>query len=146
MSGAVAPVVRLAGVSERPLHVQQVLAAVADPGCGGVAAFLGVVRDEAEGRGVVELGYTAHPAAEAVLRAVAERVAVAHPAVRALAVLHRVGDLGVGEPAVVAAAAAPHRRDAFAACEELVDLLKREVPLWKHQRFADGTAEWVGAF
>ena len=63
----------------------------------------------------------------------------------ALAVVHRTGDLELGDIAVVAAAAAPHRPEAFTACRRLIDDLKREVPIWKHQVFADGSAEWVGA-
>nr|WP_267887424.1 molybdenum cofactor biosynthesis protein MoaE [Streptomyces viridochromogenes] len=67
-----------------------------------------------------------------------------HP-VRALAAVHRVGELTVGDMAVVVAVACPHRGDAFAACRQLIDDLKREAPIWKHQKFSDGTEEWVGA-
>jgi molybdopterin synthase catalytic subunit len=62
-----------------------------------------------------------------------------------LAAVHRVGDLVVGDLAVVVAAGAAHRAEAFAAARQLIDDLKAEVPIWKHQRFADGTQEWVGA-
>lgn len=65
--------------------------------------------------------------------------------VRAIAAVHRIGDLAVGDLAVVVAAAAPHRHTAFAACRQLIDDLKREVPVWKHQRFTDGGQEWVGS-
>ncbi|HLZ38022.1 MAG TPA: molybdenum cofactor biosynthesis protein MoaE [Mycobacteriales bacterium] len=136
--------VRLLGIRETPLSVDELLAAVVDPGAGGVCVFVGRVRDEDHARRVSALGYTAHPSAEAELRRVTERVAAEFP-VRALAALHRVGTLSVGDLAVVVAVACAHRAEAFAACRRLIDDLKAEVPLWKHQRFADGTEEWVGA-
>jgi molybdopterin synthase catalytic subunit len=136
--------VRLLAIREAPLSVDELLGAVVEPGAGGVCVFVGRVRDEDHARRVSALGYTAHPTAEAELRRVAERVAAEFP-VRALAAVHRVGTLSVGEPSVVAAVACAHRADAFAACRRLIDDLKAEVPLWKHQRFADGAEEWVGA-
>jgi molybdopterin synthase catalytic subunit len=69
---------------------------------------------------------------------------VAEYDVRAIAAVHRVGDLAVGDLAVVVAAACPHRDEAFTACRTLIDDLKAEVPIWKHQVFADGGDEWVG--
>jgi molybdopterin synthase catalytic subunit len=78
------------------------------------------------------------------MRRVAEKVVADHP-VRALAAVHRVGDLKVGDLAVVVGVSCPHRAEAFAACRKLIDDLKHEVPIWKHQRFSDGTEEWVGA-
>ncbi|HSK27029.1 MAG TPA: molybdenum cofactor biosynthesis protein MoaE [Jiangellales bacterium] len=138
------PVVRLLEVRAEPLSVDEVLAAVADPAGGGTCVFVGTVRDQDGGRAVAGLGYTAHPSVADTLRRVAEAVAAAHD-VRALAAVHRVGDLAVGDLAVVVAASAPHRDTAFAACRMLIDDLKREVPVWKHQRFADGGQEWVGS-
>lgn len=138
------PVVRLIGIRADPLSVDEVLGAVADPGAGGTCVFVGTVREEDGGRSVSELGYTAHPSVEDTLRRVAVAVAAQHQ-VRALAAVHRVGDLAVGDAAVVVAAAAPHRGTAFAACRQLIDDLKREVPVWKHQRFTDGGQEWVGS-
>jgi molybdopterin synthase catalytic subunit len=138
------PVRVLLGIRDTPLSVDEALAAVRDPGAGGVAVFVGLVRDEDAGRRVEALGYTAHPGAAAELRRVTEKVAADFP-VRALAAVHRVGDLHVGDLAVVVAVACPHRAEAFAACRRLIDDLKGEVPIWKHQRFADGTEEWVGA-
>jgi molybdopterin synthase catalytic subunit len=135
---------RLLALRETPLSVDEVLAAVTDPGVGGTALFVGTVRDDDEGRGVDALGYSAHPTAERVFREVAERVSASHPGV-ILAAVHRVGDLEVGDLAVVVAAASTHRADAFAAARQLIDELKHEVPIWKHQKFADGSEEWVGA-
>ena len=139
-----ADAVRLLAVRETPLSVEEVLAAVADPRAGGTALFVGTVREQDGGRAVSELGYSAHPAVEAMMRAVAERVVLAHGAT-ALAAVHRVGDLVIGDVAVVVAVSCPHRAEAFAACRQLIDDLKAEVPIWKHQVFADGEQEWVGS-
>lgn len=142
--GAADDPIRLLDVRESPLSVDEVLAAVRDDRAGGTTVFVGTVREEDGGRAVTELGYSAHPQVLAALRTVAEAVAAAHP-VRALAAVHRVGDLQVGDVAVVVAVACPHRGEAFAAARQLIDDLKHEVPIWKHQRFADGGEEWVGA-
>jgi molybdopterin synthase catalytic subunit len=139
--------VRLLEIREAPLSVDEVFAAVGDDAAGGTALFVGTVRDHdghAVGAAVTALAYSAHPTAEAELRRVAEKVAADFP-VRALAAVHRVGDLTVGDLAVVVAVSCPHRAEAFAACRRLIDDLKREVPIWKHQRFSDGSQEWVGA-
>ncbi|HEY0541518.1 MAG TPA: molybdenum cofactor biosynthesis protein MoaE [Actinoallomurus sp.] len=136
-------VIRLAELRDVPLSVDEVLAAVADSGAGGIAMFVGAVRDEDHHRAVSGLAYTAHPQAGDRLRVVMEKVAAEYD-VRAMAAVHRVGDLAVGDLAVVVAAACPHRAEAFAACRTLIDDLKAEVPIWKHQLFADGGDEWVG--
>ncbi|MGO8961469.1 MAG: molybdenum cofactor biosynthesis protein MoaE [Streptosporangiaceae bacterium] len=127
-----------------PLSVDEVRAAVADPAAGGIAIFIGAVRDHDHGRGVTALSYSAHPSAAAELGKVAEKVAASHPLL-ALAVVHRTGDLQIGDLAVVAAVAAQHRDVAFAACRQLVDDLKATVPIWKHQFFAGGDSEWVNS-
>jgi molybdopterin synthase catalytic subunit len=143
MSASVPDVLRLLEVRDSPLSVDEVFAAVSDAGAGGIALFVGTVRDEDGGRGVTGLGYSAHPGALAELRTVAEEVAAAHP-VRALAAVHRVGDLAVGDLAVVVGVACAHRGEAFAAARMLIDELKSRVPIWKHQLFEDGGDEWVG--
>jgi molybdopterin synthase catalytic subunit len=127
-----------------PLSVDEVRAAVADPAAGGIAIFIGAVRDHDHGRGVTTLSYDAHPSAAAELAEVAEKVAASHP-ILALAVAHRTGDLQIGDLAVVAAVAAEHRHAAFAACEQLVDDVKATVPIWKHQFFTGGDSEWVNS-
>jgi molybdopterin synthase catalytic subunit len=137
-------VVRLIAVRESELSVDEVRAAVAGPGAGGIVLFAGAVRDTDHDRGVTGLSYTAHPSAEAELRRVAEVVAQKFP-VLGIAAVHRVGDLAIGDLAVVVAVACPHRAEAFDACRSLIDELKASVPIWKHQRFADGTSEWVGS-
>jgi molybdopterin synthase catalytic subunit len=136
-------VIRLLGVRDAPLSVDEVLAAVADPAAGGTVVFLGTVRDEDAGKTVDGLGYTAHPTVEDALRSVADHVAATHPAI-ALAAVHRVGYLAVGDLAVVVAVSCAHRGQAFAAARMLIDDLKSSVPIWKHQTFGDGSDEWVG--
>jgi len=130
-------------IRDTPLDVAEVLAAVADVAAGGLTVFVGSVRDHDDDRAVTGLEYAAHPSALDRLRGVVDAVAVKHD-VLAVAAVHRVGVLALGEPAVVVAAAAAHRGDAFEASRALIDDLKATVPIWKHQRFADGTDEWVG--
>lgn len=135
-------VIRLIDLRGEPLSVDEVRAAVDDPAAGGIALFLGAVRDHDHGRGVLRLSYSAHPSAAAELRKVAEKVAASFD-VRALAAVHRVGELAVGDLAVVTAVACAHRAEAFDACRMLIDELKRTVPIWKQQWFSDGDSEWV---
>jgi molybdopterin synthase catalytic subunit len=136
-------VVRLIAIRDTELSLDEVRAAVAGPGAGGIALFAGAVRDNDHDQGVTGLSYSAHPSAEAELWRVAELIADKFP-VLGIAAVHRVGDLAIGDLAVVAAVACAHRGTAFDACRELIDALKASVPIWKHQRFTDGTSEWVG--
>ncbi|GAA5087928.1 molybdopterin synthase catalytic subunit [Thermocatellispora tengchongensis] len=136
--------IRLLAIRDTPLSVEEVLGAVGDTAAGGTTIFVGTVRDQDHGKTVTKLSYSAHPSAEAELRRVAEKVAADFP-VTALAAVHRVGDLELGDIAVIVAVACPHRGEAFQASRRLIDDLKSEVPIWKHQVFADGTTEWVGA-
>jgi molybdopterin synthase catalytic subunit len=135
--------VRLIDVRESELSVDEVRAAVADPAAGGIALFAGAVRDSDHDRAVSGLSYSAHPSAADELRRVAEVIAEKYPVI-GIAAVHRVGDLAIGDLAVVLAVSCPHRAEAFDACRDLIDILKASVPIWKHQRFGDGTAEWVG--
>lgn len=136
--------VRLVGLREDALSTDEVLAAVEDDHAGGVALFVGRVRDHDGGRAVTGLDYAAHPTALARLEEVCHAVAEEYDVV-ALAAVHRVGALAIGDAAVVVAAAAAHRDLAFTASRALIDRLKAEVPIWKHQLFADGDEEWVGS-
>lgn len=137
-------VIRLLAIREHPLSVDEVLTAITDPRAGGTCLFVGTVREVDGGRDVTSLGYEAHPLVTDKLREVAERV-VAEVRVRAVAVVHRVGRLEIGDAAVIVGVAAEHRQEAFDACRRLIDDLKREAPIWKHQMFGDGTDEWVGS-
>ena len=136
--------VRLLAIREEPVEVAEVLAAVHDPAAGGVVSFTGYVRSSDGGRAVQALEYVAHPEALRRLREVAEAVAADLPVV-AVAAVHRVGLLAIGEVAVVVAASAAHRDQAFEAARRLIDDLKDVVPIWKRQVFMDGEQEWVGS-
>jgi len=136
-------VVRVARVLDTPLSVDRLLGVVADPSVGGIALFVGVVRNTDEGQGVSSLDYSQHPTAEQALRTCAERIASAHQ-VLSVAVEHRVGHLDVGDLAVVVAVGAVHRGEALAACQQLIDDVKSEVPIWKEQQYTSGESSWVG--
>lgn len=134
----------LADVTSSRLSVDGVLEAVRHPRAGGIATFIGVVRERDHGQDVTGLDYTSHPSAPQVLRELAEGVAAAGDVIR-VAVVHRVGHLEVGDLAVVVAVSAVHRAAAFEVCRELIDATKATVPIWKHQIFEDGSDEWVGS-
>lgn len=137
-------VVLLAEISDEPLELLSLIDLVSDDTCGAVASFLGVVRNHDQNKAVNALDYEAHPQAREHMLEVAERVAADHPGVR-IAVVHRTGALRIGDTAVVAAVASAHRAQSFVAVERLIEDLKAQVPIWKHQKFLDGTEEWVGS-
>jgi len=129
-------------VSCEPIDVSAVLAAVEGPGEGGVVLFLGRVRNEARGQSVQRLDYEAYgDMALDELRALASEARSLHGAAR-VALVHRTGSLSIGDLAVAIAVSAPHRKEAFAACEWLIDTLKRRVPIWKKEWYADGS-QWI---
>lgn len=139
--------VALATISDTPLSLDAHVAAVDDPHAGAVTTFLGRVRDhdpDAAGE-VVALEYTSHPDAERILRTIAEQaVASGASGTAIVAVSHRIGRLAVGSAAVVVAVAAPHRDEAFVVCREVIEAIKRDLPVWKRQVEADGTTAWKG--
>jgi molybdopterin synthase catalytic subunit len=135
--------VRLVDLRESPLDVVEVMSALDNAADGGVTLFIGRVRDHDGGRSVLGLDYSAHPTALGRLAEVCAAVAEEYD-VSGVAAVHRVGALAVGDAAVIVATAAAHRGQAFDASRALIDRLKAEVPIWKHQRFVDGTEEWVG--
>lgn len=135
-------IVRLIDIRETPLSLDELYAAVSDERAGGIALFVGTVRNVDGGKDVEALGYSSHPTAVAQLQAVADRIAAGSDIV-ALAAVHRVGKLDIGDVAVVVAASAEHRAEAFDACHRLIDELKTDVPVWKHQTFSSGDAAWV---
>jgi molybdopterin synthase catalytic subunit len=132
----------LAQICPTPITAGDCLAAVSKPAAGGIGLFLGTVRDSDHDRTVRTLSYEAHPTAEVVMARVCARIAADRDVI-AVAAQHRTGDLVIGDVAVVVAVAAEHRAEALDATRELIDAIKAEVPIWKHQTFADGGEEWV---
>jgi molybdopterin synthase catalytic subunit len=137
-------VLRLIDIRDTPLDVAEVMAALDDAASGGVTVFVGRVRDHDGGHDVTRLEYAAHPSALDRLRDVCAQVASTHD-VTAIAAVHRTGTLEIGDIAVICATATGHRGESFEATRDLIDTLKAEVPIWKHQSFGDGTDEWVGS-
>ncbi|MDF3065958.1 MAG: Molybdenum cofactor biosynthesis protein MoaE [Polyangiaceae bacterium] len=130
-------------VQELPLDPSEAIAAVSGPEIGGVDVFLGLVRNHNDGRAVTRLEYHAYVSmAEKEMARIADEIAREMPGVR-LAALHRIGSLGVGDLAVVCAAGAAHRGEAFLACRALIDRIKHRVPIWKREHGPDGPY-WVG--
>ncbi len=136
--------VRLVELRETPLDVAEVVAALDDDASGGLTLFVGRVRDHDGGKGVEGLDYSAHPSALEKLTEVCERIAEQYD-VHGVAAVHRTGTLAIGDIAVIVATTTAHRGEAFDASRALIDTLKSEVPIWKHQRFGDGSDEWVGS-
>jgi molybdopterin synthase catalytic subunit len=129
-------------LSERPLDAAAVSARVAGPDAGGLVTFAGVVRDHSRGRSIRHLEYEAYPPmALAEMERICEEAARRWRGAR-VAIAHRTGHLEIGELAVVVAAAAPHRAEAFEACRFAIDALKQSVPIWKKEVASDGE-HWV---
>ncbi len=130
-------------VTADPLSVDEALAAVGDPGAGGTCVFVGTVRDHSDAGDVTGLRYEAwEELAIKRLQELAAELAEKWP-VKKVAILHRTGDLEVGEASVVIACSAPHRADAFEACRHAIERLKEDVPIWKKEELATGEAHWV---
>lgn len=131
----------IAEVIDRPIDRSVLIEAVTDDRAGALVTFAGIVRNHDHGRAVVGIEYTCHPSASQIL---AETVAefARREGVHHIAAQHRVGELVVGDDALVVAVTASHRREAFETCADLVDRLKEVLPIWKKQHFPDGTFEW----
>jgi molybdopterin synthase catalytic subunit len=129
-------------LTEQPIDAGALIARVASPERGGIACFFGAVRNHHVGRAVARLDYSAYGAmAEAECARIVAEAAARWPV--AVALQHRVGRLEIGDTAVGVAAAGAHRDEAFAACRYVIEEVKRRVPIWKRERYADGTEEWV---
>jgi molybdopterin synthase catalytic subunit len=138
-----APEEAVVRVTSDPLSVDEALAAVADPGVGGTCVFIGTVRDHSKSGDVTGLRYEAwDELAVTRLNEIAAEMTTEWP-VRRVAILHRTGDLAVGEASVVIACSAPHRADAFEACRHGIERLKEDVPIWKKEELISGEAHWV---
>ena len=135
-------VVHLAQVTQAQINAEEVKSLVSDSTTGAIVLFSGDVRDHDHGRSVHSLTYEGHPTAQAVLESVVNDSA-ASTDVTSIAAVHRVGEIPIGEAALVVAVGSSHRGDAFMAAGLLVDRIKEMLPVWKHQFFSDGTDEWV---
>jgi molybdopterin synthase catalytic subunit len=134
----------VAYLATSPLDLTALVAQVTAPERGGVASFLGLVRDHHGGRPVSRLEYSAYaPMAEAECERIVAEAEARWP-VR-VALVHRIGALAIGDAAVAVAAGGAHRDEAFAACRFMIEEVKRRVPIWKKEFYADGSVEWVGA-
>jgi molybdopterin synthase catalytic subunit len=132
-----------AEIRSTPLSLDEAISAVSRPGAGALAVFVGVVRDENAGRPVTKLEYSAYDAmAKREMAAIAAEIEREIEGARVCAI-HRTGSLVVGDAAVVCAASAPHRAEAFEACRSLIDRIKSRVPIWKREIGPDG-GSWVG--
>lgn len=130
------------GLTTGPLDIAAMLAAVAAPGCGAMAAFIGTVRDQNEGRAVVAIDYTAYEAmAATTLEQIGTELAAAAPELRVL-LHHRLGRIAVGEASIAIVAASPRRDAALAAVRTALERVKSEAPIWKREIYADGSARW----
>lgn len=133
-----------AALTQGSIDIESLRAMAQQPQTGAIVVFCGDVRNHDKGRSVLRMDYEAHPTAEAVLarcaQVIAERSEVQH-----VAMVHRYGPLEIGDTALAVVVTASHRDQAFAACAAAVDLVKDELPIWKHQFFADGTDEWVNS-
>jgi molybdopterin synthase catalytic subunit len=133
----------LVRITSEPIVVDEALAFVADPGAGGTAVFIGTVRDHSGAGDVTGLSYEAwDDLAVERLGAIGAEMHERWP-IRKVAIVHRTGDLAVGEASVVVAASAPHRGDAFDACRHGIERLKEDVPIWKKESLVTGDAHWV---
>lgn len=130
-------------LTESPIRLDPLIDQVRSPDRGGIAIFLGLVRDHHKGKAVLGLDYSAYgPMAESVTRTIIEEAQGLGPGAEVV-VQHRVGALTIGDVAVAVVAASAHRAEAFDACRYVIEELKKRVPVWKKEMYVDGTVEWV---
>jgi len=128
-----------------PIDMSSVVSKLTTPETGGIDVFIGTTRNHSDGRQVDLLEYEAfEPMALELLEDLERRARKQWPLHR-VAIIHRIGKVPIGEASVVIGVSASHRREAFEACRFLIDTLKKEVPIWKREHFADGTVEWSGS-
>ena len=131
-------------VTNSAISAEALATQVKSDAAGAVVTFSGDVRNHDQSRAVASLNYEVHPSAQAVIEKITNEVTAKHKVIN-VAVAHRYGAIPIGESAFVVAVAAAHRGAAFAACNELVERVKAELPIWKFQEFSDGTTEWVNS-
>jgi molybdopterin synthase catalytic subunit len=129
-------------VTDAPVHIQELSKLVANPHSGAVVTFCGDVRDHDGGKEVASLLYEIHPSAPEQIKLITQSI-IGRFEIEKVAVAHRYGDIAIGETAFAVAVSAAHRQAAFDACAAIVDEVKAKLPIWKHQKFTDGSDEWV---
>ena len=129
-------------VTDVPVHIQELSKLVANPHSGAVVTFCGDVRDHDGGKEVASLLYEIHPSAPEQIKLITQSI-MGRFEIEKVAVAHRYGDIAIGETAFAVAVSAAHRQAAFDACAAIVDEVKAKLPIWKHQKFTDGSDEWV---
>jgi molybdopterin synthase catalytic subunit len=129
-------------VTDAPVHIQELSKLVADPHSGAVVTFCGDVRNHDGGKEVASLLYEIHPSAPEQIKLITQSV-IGRFEIEKVAVAHRFGQIPIGETAFAVAVSAAHRQAAFDACSAIVDEVKAKLPIWKHQKFTDGSDEWV---
>ena len=129
-------------VTNAPVHIQELSKLVANPHSGAVVTFCGDVRDHDGGKEVASLLYEIHPSAPEQIKLITESI-IGRFEIEKVAVAHRFGQIPIGETAFAVAVSAAHRQAAFDACAAIVDEVKAKLPIWKHQKFTDGSDEWV---
>ena len=126
-----------------PIDTAALARSVVRPSDGATIVFEGIVRNHSEGKAVESIDYEAYlPMAEKEMASVVEHVRAGYPDV-IVALVHRLGHLVIGDTSIAIVCASPHRAEAFAACREVIDRIKKTVPIWKKERGPDGE-EWVG--
>jgi len=129
-------------VSDAPVHIAELIKLVTNPQSGAVVTFCGDVRNHDGGKEVASLLYEIHPSAPEQIKLIAESI-IGRFEIEKVAVAHRYGNIAIGETAFAVAVSAAHRQAAFDACAAIVDEVKAKLPIWKHQKFTDGSDEWV---
>jgi molybdopterin synthase catalytic subunit len=129
-------------VTDVPVHIQELSKLVANPHSGAVVTFCGDVRNHDGGKEVASLLYEIHPSAPEQIKLITQSI-MGRFEIEKVAVAHRYGDIAIGETAFAVAVSAAHRQAAFDACAAIVDEVKAKLPIWKHQKFTDGSDEWV---
>jgi molybdopterin synthase catalytic subunit len=129
-------------ITDAPVHIQELSKLVANPHSGAVVTFCGDVRDHDGGKEVASLLYEIHPSAPEQIKVITQSV-IGRFEIEKVAVAHRYGQIPIGETAFAVAVSAAHRQAAFDACAAIVDEVKAKLPIWKHQKFTDGSDEWV---
>ena len=129
-------------VTDAPVHIQELSKLVSNPHSGAVVTFCGDVRNHDGGKEVASLLYEVHPSAPEQIKVITQSV-IGRFEIEKVAVAHRYGQIPIGETAFAVAVSAAHRQAAFDACAAIVDEVKAKLPIWKHQKFTDGSDEWV---